>query len=456
MNDTFQRWGTIVLAAGQGKRMRSSLPKVLHPLAGRPMVRHVVEAAREAGFRRCVVVVGPEAKALRAALGDSVVFAVQPESLGTADAVAKAKEALGDAEHVLVLNGDVPLITAETLTTLARTHEERSADLSFLTAQVTGPGEYGLVRRDGDGRVIGVVEATERDAAEGATAEINAGQYCFRASWLWERLSAVPPSSGGEYYLTLLVATAVDERATLVPVSAQADEVRGINDRAQLAEAEALLRQRINRRHLLAGVSLTDPATTYIDAGVTIGRDSVIEPNTYLRGRTSIGEACHIGPDSTLRDATVGDRCRIVSSTVEESTLEEEVEAGPYSHARPGSYLCAGVHVGNFAEIKSSRLGRGVKMGHFSYLGDAEVGDGTNIGAGTITCNFDGLVKHRTVIGRRAFIASDTMLVAPVSVGDGARTGAGSVVTKDVPAGALAVGAPARIVSAGRREQDVR
>ncbi|MEX1253522.1 MAG: bifunctional UDP-N-acetylglucosamine diphosphorylase/glucosamine-1-phosphate N-acetyltransferase GlmU [Dehalococcoidia bacterium] len=442
-----------MLAAGQGKRMRSSLPKVLHPLAGRAMVRHVVQAAREAGFERCFVVVAPaSAGAVRAALGDGVAYVTQTEPLGTGDAVQRAREATGDCEQVLVLNGDVPLITGETLAGLARSHEEQSADLTFLTAQAEDAGEYGRVQRDADDRVLGVVEAPERAEAAGGPAEINAGQYCFRAAWLWSRLEELPRAANGERYLTSLIAIAVDEGAAVQAELADTDEVRGINDREQLTHVEALLRRRINRRHLLAGVTLIDPATTYIDADVTIGQDTTIEPNTYLRGATVIGRDCRIGPNSMLRDATAGDRCRIVASTVEEATLEEDVAVGPYSRLRPGAYLGSGVEMGNFAEVKNARLGRGVKMHHFSYIGDAEVGDETNIGAGTITCNYDGLVKSRTVIGRGVFIGSDTMLVAPVTVGDGARTGAGSVVTKDVPPGALAVGAPARIArGAGER-----
>ena len=433
--------------------MRSSLPKVLHPLAGRPMVRYVVDAAREAGFRRCVVVIGPGADAVRAALGDDIDYVAQPEPLGTGHAVAQAEQAAGGAGQLLVLNGDVPLVTAETLSRLARAHEEQAADLTFLTAQVEEVGEYGRVQRDGQGQVTGVVEAAELDRLTEGPAEINAGQYCFRAHWLWPRLAAIPTAGDGESYLTSLISVAVEEGAALLPVPAvDPDEVRGINDRAQLAQAEAILRGRINRRHLLAGVSLADPAATYIDAGVAIGRDTMIEPNTHLRGATTVGERCHLGPNTVLRDAAVGDRCRIVASTVEGATMETEVEVGPYSHLRPGAYLCAGVHVGNFAEVKDARLGRGVKMGHFSYIGDADVGDEANIGAGTITCNFDGLAKHRTVIGRGAFLGSNTMLVAPVTVGDGARTGAGSVVTQDVPPGALAIGAPARIAGEERAQ----
>jgi bifunctional UDP-N-acetylglucosamine pyrophosphorylase/glucosamine-1-phosphate N-acetyltransferase len=234
----------------------------------------------------------------------------------------------------------------------------------------------------------------------------------------------------------------------LVALQAEdADEVRGINDRAQLAEAESAWRTRINRRHMAAGVTFVDPATAYVDIDVTIESDTVIEPNTRLLGATRVGEGCRVGPDSTLRDAALGARCTVVASTIEASTLEDDVDVGPYSHVRPGSYICAGAHIGNFAEIKNARLGRGVKMGHHSYVGDAEVGEETNIGAGAITCNFDGERKHRTVIGKGVFIGSGCKLVAPVTIGDGARTGAGSVVTKDVPAGALAVGAPARIRS---------
>ena len=453
MKPTFDSWAVVILAAGQGTRMRSSTPKLLYPLAGRAMVRHVREAAREAGFGRCLAVVGPDAGDLREALGDGVECVVQPEPLGTGDALARVRQAAAGCEQIAVLNGDVPLVRPETLVRLAEAHEANGADLTFLTARVGEAGEYGVVERDGEGHVTAVVEARELAAPVAGPTEINAGQYCFRAGWLWQRIDAIAPGKGGERYVTSLVPMAVQEGAAVQPVVAEdADEVRGINDRVQLAEAEAVLRARINRRHQLAGVSIVDPATAYIDAGVEIGVDTVIEPNSYLRGETVVGAGCRIGPNTVLRDARVGDRCRVESSTVEEATLEEDVQVGPYGHLRPGAYLCTGVYVGNFAEVKNARLGRGVKMGHKSYIGDAEVGDETNIGAGTITCNFDGRAKHRTVIGKGAFIGSDTMLVAPVTLGDGARTGAGSVVTKDVPAGASAVGAPARIVRDGKRD----
>ncbi len=439
-------WTAIILAAGEGTRMRSSLPKVLHGLAGRPMVRFVVDAARDAGIERIVAVVGPEADDVREAAGDGVEFALQAERLGTGHALVQARDAIGDCEQVLVLNGDVPLITPDTLRLLMRAHEANGADVSFLTAQVEEAGEYGCVQRDAQGSVTAIVEAPERDSAVEGPAEINSGQYCFRAAWLWNHTGLMPTATNGEQYITSLIDLAVQESAVLCATRAEeSSEVRGINDRVELAEAEAGLRQRINREHMRAGVSLADADRTYIDAAVSIGRDTVIEPNTHLRGETSVGEQCRLGPDTTIRDSTLGDNCTIVSSILEEATLEDDVDVGPYSHMRTGTYLCAGVHVGNHAEVKNARLGRGVKMGHFSYIGDAEVGDGANIGAGTITCNFDGEQKHRTRIGREAFIGSDTMLIAPVTVGDGARTAAGSVVNRDVPDGALAAGAPARI-----------
>jgi bifunctional UDP-N-acetylglucosamine pyrophosphorylase/glucosamine-1-phosphate N-acetyltransferase len=454
MTPASDRWAVVVMAAGQGKRMRSSTPKVLHELAGRPMVRHVVEAAKEAGLLDVIVVVGPGQDAVREAAGGGVPYAEQPQPLGTGDAVSRARQAAGAVQHLLVLNGDVPLITARTLRSLVEQHAAYGADVTFLTAIVADAGQYGCVQRDSAGRVIDVVEASDRDDATEGPAEINSGQYCFRASWLWPHLDQIPRSASGEYYLTALIEMAVRESATLQAIVATDPiEAGGINDRAQLAQAEAHLRQRINHGHMLAGVTMVDPSRTYIDVDVSIGTDCVIEPNTYLRGRTSIGERTRIGPNATIRDTTVGDRCWIDAATIEEATIEDGVEIGPYCHLRPGAYLCEGVHLGNYAEVKAARLGRGAKMGHFSYIGDANVGDGANIGAGTITCNFDGERKHRTVIGKGAFIGSDTMLVAPVTIGDGARTGAGSVVNKDVPPGAIAVGAPARIMRGDRGEK---
>jgi bifunctional UDP-N-acetylglucosamine pyrophosphorylase/glucosamine-1-phosphate N-acetyltransferase len=447
MNTSFSNWTVLILAAGQGKRMRSATPKVLHPIAGRPIVRYVFDAAREAGFEEVVAIVGAGAESVRGALVGAR-FVEQREPLGTGHAVSQSREAaLG--EHLLVLNGDVPLITPETIGQLAATHIEQGADVTFLTAGFADGGEYGRVQRDEAGRVVAVLEAKDGEGDAGP-AEINGGQYCFRAAWLWPRLARLPKSASGEHYLTSLVSLGVQEGATVVAERvADPDEVHGINDREQLARVEALMRQRINRGHLQAGVTMIDPATTYIDAGVAVGPDTFVRPNTHLLGATKVGGGCELGPNAILRDATIGDRCRVLGAIIEEATLEDGVTVGPNSHLRHGTYLCEGVEIGNFAEVKNARLGRGVKMHHFGYIGDAEVGEGTNIGAGTVTCNYDGETKHRTIIGRKAFIGSDTMLVAPVTVGDGAKTGAGAVVTGDVPPGAVVAGVPARLLRGG-------
>ncbi len=437
------------MAAGQGTRMRSALPKVAHPLAGRPLVRHVIEAAREAGVDDCIVVVGsgPEADAVREAAGSGVRFAVQARPLGTGNAVECAREAAGDADFVLIMNGDVPLVLPATLRRLMAAVDggNDAPDLALLTACV--PVEaYGYLELAGD-RVKRIVETKESDDVDrGAARQINAGQYAARASWLWSHLPKIAPAPNGERYLTHLASMADEDGNAAVAVEAsESIEVRGINDRIQLAEAASSMRDRIRRRHMLAGVTIADPSSTFIDAAVTIAADTTLEPNTHLQGGTSVGANCIIGPGTLIRDSSIGDACEIRFTVVEESTVESHVDIGPYSHLRPGSHLCDGVHIGNYAEVKASRLGRGTRMGHFSYIGDATVGDGVNIGAGTITANYDGTNKHHTTIGDGAFIGSDTMLVAPVNIGRGARTSAGSVVTRDVPDGMMAIGAPARI-----------
>jgi bifunctional UDP-N-acetylglucosamine pyrophosphorylase/glucosamine-1-phosphate N-acetyltransferase len=445
------RWAAVVMAAGQGTRMRSALPKVAHPLAGKPILRHVIDAAREAGVDDCIVVVGTDvaADAVRAAAGDGVRFAVQEQPLGTGDAVASACEAAGDADCILIMNGDVPLVLPSTLRRLMASivdaRDGAAPDVALLTANV--PVEaYGFLELDGD-RVTAIIETKETAEIDRTELrQINSGQYAVRASWLWSHLPRIGAAPNGERFLTRLAAMAYDEGNPAVAVAAEEPaEVRGINDRVQLAEAEGAVRDRIRRRHMLAGVTIIDPPSTFVDATVTIAPDTTIAPNTHLEGDTSIGSGCVIGPGSHIRDSGIGDRCIIRYSMVEESTLESDVDMGPYSHLRPRSYICQGVHIGNFAEVKASRLGRNSKMGHFSYIGDAEVGEDVNIGAGTITANYDGVNKHRTTIGDGAFIGSDTMLVAPVNIGRGAGTSAGAVVNRDVPDGMMAIGAPARI-----------
>jgi bifunctional UDP-N-acetylglucosamine pyrophosphorylase/glucosamine-1-phosphate N-acetyltransferase len=427
-------WSAIILAAGAGSRMRSRLPKILHPVAGLPMLLRVLGAVRGAGVEQSIVVLGPATDEARAVLGAGVSIAFQAEALGTADAVRAAAN-LARTPQVLVLNGDLPLIRPETLTGLMRAHELSDAALTLLSAIVPDPTGVGRLRRGPNGDVLGVVE--ER--------EVNAGAYCVRAGWLWSHLESIQPSPAtGELYLTELVRLAAEEGAGIATLEAEADEVRGVNTRAELAAVEAVARQRTRSRLMAEGVTLIDPATTFVDDIVRVGRDTVIQPHTHLWGDTVVGESCELGPSTMIRSSQIGDNCRIVASLIEDALVEENVEIGPFSHLRPGASIAAGVELGNYAEVKQSRIGPGSRMHHFGYIGDATVGADVNIGAGTITCNYDGHDKHETRIGDHAFVGSDTMLVAPVRLGEGARTGAGSVVTRDVGAGVLVAGVPAR------------
>lgn len=438
----------VILAAGLGTRMNSKLPKVLHPLAGKPMIFYSLEVLRAATGEQPVLVVGHGAELVRSVVGEAARYVLQEPQSGTGHAVQQAEPILQDGtELVLVATADMPLLTENSVRQLIQAQAQHLGPLSMLTVVSPDPRGFGRIVRDAQGRVQAIVE--ERDATPDQLQinELNTGLYCFRADWLWQALRRVKLSPRGEYYLTDLVAIAVVDG---LPVQAfkilDSTEGIGINNRLHLAEVEATLRRRINEKWMLAGVTLVDPAATYIEAGVQIGADTVIWPDTYLQGTTVIGEGCHIGPHTLLRDARVGDDCKIFSSVVESAVLEEGVDVGPFAHLRKGAHLAKGVHMGNFGEVKNSYLGPGTKMGHFSYLGDATIGPDVNIGAGTITCNYDGERKSPTEIGAGAFIGSDTMLVAPVKIGAGARTGAGAVVTRDVPDQTLAVGMPARAI----------
>ena len=438
----------VILAAGQGTRMKSDLPKVLHSLARRPLVTYAVEAARALADIAPVLVVGHEARAVRETVGDRAVFVEQVEQQGTGHAVLQAREELqGQADLVLVTYADMPLLTVDTLRRLAKQQQENSGPMTILTLMNDNPRGFGRVIRDGSGAVVQVVEEAVATPEQLATRELNAGVYCFDADWLWAQVDRIPLSlPKREYYLPDLIGMAVGEGLRVEAVIAKdAAEALGINTRVHLAEAESVLRRRINERWMLSGVTLVDPATTYIEPGVTIGQDTTVWPNTYLRGETAIGGHCTIGPNTIIVDCQIGNHCRVLASVLEQAVMENGSDIGPFGHLRKGARLSEGAHMGNFGEMKNATLGRGAKMGHFSYLGDAEVGAGANIGAGTITCNYDGTHKHKTIIEEGAFIGSDTMLVAPVRVGKGAKTGAGAVVTHDVPDGAVAYGVPARV-----------
>lgn len=440
----------VILAAGQGTRMQSNSPKVLHPIAGRAMGLYALDAARALGCDKTILVVGHAAERVRAAISDvSVIFVEQREQRGTGHAVLQARDVLrGQAATVLVTYGDMPLLRTATLKKLIDQRAASRATIAMLTVRSDDTMGFGRVLRDARDRVVGIVEEGDATPEQLAIRELNCGVYCFDGEWLWEHLPRLKPSGRKqEYYLTDVVGMAVAEgRAVETLVLDDVTEVIGVNTRVHLARVEKIVRGRINETLMLAGVTLSDPATTYVDADVEIGADTVIEPNTHLKGQTRIGASCHIGPNAIVHDSQVGADCEVIASVIRESILEERVHVGPFADLRPGTYLARGVYIGNYAEVKNSRIGEGTHIGHFSYVGDAEVGARVNIGAGTVTCNYDGKKKNRTVIGDDVFIGSDTMLVAPVSVGARARTGAGAVVTKDIPADTLAAGAPARVI----------
>ena len=395
-----------------------------------------------------IVVYSPAVEAVTEVFGERAVFALQDSPRGSGDAVRSAMAVLpDDATEVLVLNGDVPLVTGADLDAILEARRADDAAIALASVFAAEPGELGRVVRGEFGTVERIVEAKDATAEELAGNETNAGLYAFDAGWLRRRIAALEPSTiTGEVYLTDLVQFAREDGRIVSAVGFEDDgRFDGINDRSQLAAAEWSLRVRLNEAHMRNGVTMRDPSTVYLDWTVELGVDVTLEPNVILRGNTRVGDGSVIGSGTELHDATVGQRARVWASVIEGSTVEDEATVGPYSHLRPGSVVGRGAEVGNFAELKNTTLGAGSKQHHMSYLGDAQVGERVNVGAGSITANYDGSSKHATVIGDGAFIGVDTMIVAPREIGAGARTGAGAVVTRDIPPGKLAVGVPARI-----------
>ncbi|HEX2909736.1 MAG TPA: bifunctional UDP-N-acetylglucosamine diphosphorylase/glucosamine-1-phosphate N-acetyltransferase GlmU [Chloroflexia bacterium] len=457
----------VILAGGKGTRMKSRLPKVLHPVLGEPMIFHSLRAVEHAGIppERTIVVVGHEAEAVRKAIEarGPYRFAEQPEPLGTghalmvADSVLQtlAQDLTGGLKNILVLYGDNVLLRPQTLASLINLHLKASPLVTLASAETPDPSGYGrVIRQPETGRFQAIVEQVDLLPEQVSIKEFNAGVYVFQADWALASLPRLKKSPKGEYYLTDLPGFAIEDQPDSVEtVLVDAEDVLGINDRVQLAEVSAILRQRILRRWMLAGVTVTDPSSTYISAESIIGPDTVIEPNTHLKGACKIGSDCVIGPNSILSNIQTGDRVNVLASVLEDSVLEDEVAIGPFSRVRPGCYLEKDVRMGNFAEVSRSRVGTGTRQGHFSFLGDATVGPNVNVGAGTITANYDGVNKNKTIIGSHVFLGCDTILRAPVSVGDEAKTGAGSVVTKDVQAGTTVVGIPARLIKRKKAEE---
>ncbi|HET9593925.1 MAG TPA: bifunctional UDP-N-acetylglucosamine diphosphorylase/glucosamine-1-phosphate N-acetyltransferase GlmU [Solirubrobacterales bacterium] len=433
----------LVMAAGEGTRMRSSTPKMLHPVCGRPMVAWPIVAAREAGAGRVAAIVSP-GRDLSAGLPDDVETCIQPQADGTGGAIRAALPLIEEAETVLVLSGDVPLISKKTIAALLDAHSSSQAAATMLTIELDDPAAYGRVVRDDDGWVERVVEAKsagDADASQLAIREINAGTYVFDAAPLAAALQGLSNDNAqGEYYLPD-VFPALREAGHQVAAHL-ADDIAvtmGVNNRVDLAAVEAEGRRRLLEAHMLAGVTVVDPASTWIDAGVEIAADARIEPGCTLRGETKIGEGAVVGPLSTLIDSSVGAGSQVLHSYLVECEVRAGCSVGPFAYLRPGALLEDAAKAGTFVEIKNSHVGEGTKVPHLAYVGDTEIGPGSNLGAGTITANYDGFRKNRTVIGRNVRIGVDTMLIAPVEVGDSAYTGAGAVIKDDVPEGALAV-----------------
>jgi bifunctional UDP-N-acetylglucosamine pyrophosphorylase / glucosamine-1-phosphate N-acetyltransferase len=429
----------VILAAGQGKRMRSALPKVLHPLGGRPLLLYVVDAVRAATGTAPVVVIARGDTAVRDLLEDAATCVEQESALGTGDALRSVPASMRDPGPVLVTHGDAPLIRAETFERLLTAHASSPRACTLLLGIPADPSGMGRVVRDAQGHVLRIVEEADLPPGDPVPMECNAGVYVFDGAQLWPTLDRLGTANAqGEYYLTDVVALLTGPVEGVV--APDPDEVLGINDRRQLAAAEAVLRHRAVEALMLAGVTFEDPATTYVDAQVVVGRDSVIRAMTSLRGATRLGAGCEIGPMAILTDVRAGDQVVVGPAHLEQCELGDGVRVGSYCRVRPNTVLASGVELGTHAEVKNSTVGAGTRISHFSCVLDSDVGEAVNIGAGTVTCNYDGEAKHRTTIGDRVFVGTNTTLVAPVRLGDGSYVGAGSFVDHDVPAGALAVG----------------
>lgn len=441
---------SLILAAGKGTRMKSKLPKVLHKVGGKPMVERVLNTVKELGTERNVVIVGFGGEAVTSYLGDTAEFVTQAEQNGTGHAVKQAKPLLGAYEGtILLLCGDTPLVTKESLEALVKEHEETGAAATVLTAHLDNPTGYGrIIRDEASGKVLRIVEQKDGSPEELAVCEINTGMYAFDSQKLWPCLDELSDDNAqGELYITDVVSILVNkgERVS-ASMLAHTEESLGVNSRAQLAEAERILRERTNRHWMDQGVTIIDPANTYIGTDVTIGSDTVIYPGTMLEGKTIIGKACEIGPHTRFTNVTVGDGNYIHFTYAHDCEVKNNTDIGPYVHLRPNTVIGDHVHIGNFVEVKNSNVGEGTKFPHLSYIGDSDVGSGVNIGCGTITVNYDGKLKHRTIIEDDAFVGCNSNLVAPVTIGKGSYVGAGSTITKPVPPKSLAVGRARQIV----------
>jgi bifunctional UDP-N-acetylglucosamine pyrophosphorylase/glucosamine-1-phosphate N-acetyltransferase len=432
----------LILAAGKGTRMKSELPKVMHRVAGETLVSHVTTTALEAGAEQCVVVVGHGFDLVVKELEQkNVDVVIQHEQLGTGHAVMVAEDNLPDEGDVVVLCGDTPLLTASTIINLRGQHAATGAAVTILTTELDNPFGYGRIVRGGDGRISKIVEEKDATEAEKTVCEINSGVYCFAAKPLKRALQELTCDNAQmEYYLTDVIPAIIRDGGEVGSyMTRDSSEILGINDRVQLALAEGIMRRRITEELMRSGVTIIDPALTFIHRLAKIGKDTIIYPGVTIEGASVIGRACVLRGSSRIMDCHIGDDCELEASVLLSSQIGDGVKIGPYAYVRPGSHIGNHVKIGDYVEIKNSRIGNGSKVPHLSYVGDADVGEGVNIGAGTITCNYDGVKKHRTIIGDNSFIGSNSSLIAPLVVGENSYIGAGSAISKDVPSGALAV-----------------
>jgi len=433
---------SIVLAAGKGTRMKSKVPKVLHKVSGKALIWHVCQAASHLGVQESIIVVGHQAEDVEIAMGDKYKYALQVEQLGTGHAVMQAEPYLDkEIETIIILCGDTPLLTGLTLQKLLKHHQETKASATVLSAVLTDPSNYGRIVRNADGQVKMIVEEKDALSQERAIKEINSGTYCFNREALFNALKEITPENKqGEYYLTDVIGILVENNQRVEAIAVEDPiEISGINTRIHLAEAEKVFQKRVNEKWMLEGVSIVDPNVTYIETSVEIGMDTIILPFSQLKGDTIVGEDCVIGPQTTLENTHVGNLTHINTTISTDAKIGSNCTIGPFSYLRPGTQLADNVKIGDFVEIKKSIVGENSKIPHLSYIGDCTIGESVNVGAGTITCNYDGKNKWQTVLEDGAFIGSNTNLVAPVVIGKNVTIGAGSTITQDVPAEALAI-----------------
>ena len=444
------QWAAVIMAAGRGSRMQSNVPKVLHTVCGKEMILYSIERLSDAGITSLIVVVSESNyEPIKNVVGDGVEYVIQSDAKGTGGAVQTVLSVMeSGVEHVVVHGADMPLVSEQSLRSLISSHTNDDHQITLLTSEIINSTDLGRILRNDQGDILSIREASEIVDADDVSSEVNLGTYCFTRDILEDSLGRLNVKENGELYLTDLIEIGCAQNVRIGSVYASnTNESLGVNNRVQLSQVESVQRKILLERLMIRGVTIRDPETVYVDADVNVGKDSTILPNTMILGDTKIGTGCVVGPGSTIKDSVIGNDCRVNNSCIERSVVNENVEIGPYSHIREGCTIGSNAHIGNFVEMKETVFGEFSAAGHFSYLGDADISGSVNIGAGTVTCNFDGENKLKTVIGKGAFIGCDTMLIAPVEIGAQAATGAGSVVTRDIPTARLAFGVPARIVA---------